>query len=69
MLTAFGIAVKHNNDYVLLTGNETAPILLEYLLSHYQLNKTMPKNPVMYNTFVTSDLSDMIAKSYGCQFI
>ena len=64
-----GIAVKHNNDYVLLTGNETAPILLEYLLSHYQLNKTMPKNPVMYNTFVTSNLSDMIAKSYGCQVI
>lgn len=64
-----GIAVKHNNDYVLLTGNETAPILLEYLLSHYQRNKTMPKNPVMYNTFVTSNLSDMIAKWYGCQII
>lgn len=64
-----GIAVKHNNDYVLLTGNETAPILLEYLLSHYQRNKTMPKNPVMYNTFVTSNLSDMVAKSYQCQII
>ncbi len=64
-----GIAVKHNNDYVLLTGNETAPILLEYLLSHYQHNNTMPKNPVMYNTFVSSNLSDMIAKSYGCQII
>lgn len=64
-----GIAVKHNNNYVLLTGNETAPILLEYLLSHYQRNNTMPKNPVMYNTFVTSNLSDMIAKSYGCQII
>lgn len=64
-----GIAVKHNNDYVLLTGNETAPILLEYLLSHYQRNNTMPKNPVMYNTFVSSNLSDMIAKSYGCQII
>lgn len=64
-----GIAVKHNNDYVLLTGNETAPILLEYLLSHHQSNKTMPKNPVMYNTFVTSNLSDMVAKSYGCRII
>lgn len=64
-----GIAVKHNNDYQLLTGNETAPILLEYLLSHFQRFKTMPKNAVMYNTFVTSNLSDVIAESYGCQVI
>lgn len=64
-----GVAVKHNNEYIILTGNETAPILLQYLLSHYQLNKTMPKNPVMYNTFVSSNLSDNLAKSYGCQVI
>ncbi|MGL5268493.1 MAG: phospho-sugar mutase [Spiroplasma sp.] len=64
-----GIAVKHQGDYVLLNGNETAPILLEYLLSHYQERKIMPKNPVMYNTFVTGILSDQVAKSYGCQVI
>lgn len=29
----------------------------------------MPKNPVMYNTFVTGTLSDQVAKSYGCQVI
>ncbi|WP_375317911.1 phospho-sugar mutase [Spiroplasma endosymbiont of Virgichneumon dumeticola] len=64
-----GIAVQHQGEYVLLTGNETAPILLEYLLSHYQKTKTMPENPVMYNTFVTSNLSDTVAQSYGCQVI
>lgn len=64
-----GIAVKHQGQYVLLNGNETAPILLEYLLSHYQERKTMPNNPVMYNTFVTGTLSDEVAKSYGCQVI
>jgi len=64
-----GIAVKHLNDYVLLTGNETAPILLEYLLSHYQKRKLMPKKPVMYNTFVSTTLTDAIAKTYGCQVI
>lgn len=64
-----GIAVKHNNDYTILTGNETAPIMLEYILSHYQQRHIMPKNPVMYNTFVTSNLSDAVAKSYGCQTI
>lgn len=64
-----GIAVKHQGEYVLLNGNETAPILLEYLLSHYQTKNIMPKNPVMYNTFVTGTLSDQVAKSYGCQVI
>ncbi|MBE4704058.1 phospho-sugar mutase [Spiroplasma platyhelix] len=64
-----GIAVKHQGKYVLLNGNETAPILLEYLLSHYQKSNTMPKNPVMYNTFVTGTLSDQVAKSYDCQVI
>jgi len=64
-----GIAVKHQGDYILLNGNETAPILLEYLLSHYQMRKIMPINPVMYNTFVTGTLSDQVAKSYGCQVI
>lgn len=64
-----GIAVKHQGEYILLNGNETAPILLEYLLSHYQARNIIPKNPVMYNTFVTGTLSDQVAKSYGCQVI
>ncbi|WP_339024396.1 phospho-sugar mutase [Spiroplasma endosymbiont of Agriotes lineatus] len=64
-----GIAVLHHNEYFLLNGNETALILLEYLLSHYQQQKIMPSNPVMYNTFVTGHLSDLVAKSYGCKVI
>lgn len=64
-----GIAVKHQGEFILLNGNQTAPILLEYILSHYQKRKIMPKNPVMYNTFVTGTLSDEVAKSYGCQVI
>lgn len=64
-----GIAVKHQGDYILLDGNQTAPILLEYLLSHYKQRNIMPKNPVMYNTFVTGTLSDKVAESYGCKII
>lgn len=64
-----GIGVLHNGEYVLLNGNETAPVLLEYLLSHYQQRNIMPKQPIMYNTFVTGNLSDLVAESYGCQVI
>jgi phosphoglucomutase len=60
-----GIAVLHNNEYVLLTGNQTGSILIDYLFStRRELNK-MPKNPVMFNTVVTSDLGEKIATFYG----
>lgn len=65
-----GIGVKINNcDYYLMNGNETAPVLIEYLFSHYQNKKILPKNGVMYNTFVTSNLSDKVAESYGVKVI
>lgn len=65
-----GIAIKiSKGKYYLMTANETAPILIEYLFSHYKKRKKIPNNGIMYNTFVTSDLSDKIAKSYGVKVI
>ncbi len=62
-----GIAVLHNNEYVLLTGNQTGSILIDYVFStRRELNK-MPKNPVMFNTVVTSDLGEKIATFYGVE--
>ena len=63
-----GIAVKHDGDYVFLTGNQGGSLLLEYLLHHAQ--KTgMPKDPVVYNTIVTSDLGEKIANHYGVSVV
>lgn len=60
-----GVAVKHNNEYVLLTGNQSGSVLIEYILSQLAEKQIMPENPVMFNTVVTSDLGEMIAKKYG----
>ena len=61
-----GIGVKiPDGNYKLLTGNETAPILLEYWLSQKSAHSKMPTNPVMINTFVSSDLPDSIAAHYN----
>lgn len=60
-----GIAVKHENDYKYLTGNDGGAILQEYIYSSLRELGTMPKSPVMFNTIVTSDLGEMIAKSYN----
>ena len=60
-----GLAVKHNGEFILLTGNQTGPILIDYLAKFRKLEK---KN-VLYNTIVTSDFGAAIAKSHGIDVI
>ena len=60
-----GVAVKHKGEYVRMTGNQSAAVLLEYILSQRAAQGTLPKNGVMFNTIVTSDLGDRICEKYG----
>ena len=60
-----GIAVKHNNSYELLSGNQTAVIELYYILSEKKKKGELPQSGFVYKTNVTSDLIEVIAKSYG----
>lgn len=62
-----GIAVKHNNTYELLSGNQTAVIELYYILSEKKKKGELPQSGFVYKTNVTSDLIEVIAKSYGMQ--
>ena len=60
-----GVAVKHDNEYVRMTGNQSAAVLLEYILSTRKEQGTLPENAVMFNTVVTSDLGDRVCREYG----
>ena len=60
-----GVAVKHKDEYVLLTGNQSGSVLIEYIFSQLSEKGRMPKNAVMFNTVVTSDLGEKIASKYG----
>lgn len=62
-----GVVVLHQGDYQLLTGNQTGSILIEYLLKTKQSQHALPKKPVIFNTVVTSDLGEKVAKSYGVE--
>lgn len=62
-----GVVIKHNNEYQLLSGNQTGSILLEYLFSTLVEKGMMPKNPVMFNTIVTSDLGEKVATFHGVE--
>ena len=60
-----GVAVRHGGEYVLMTGNQSAAVLLEYILSEKKKKGMLPDNGVMFNTVVTSDLGDRICEKYG----
>lgn len=62
-----GVGVLHNGDYQLLTGNQSGSILIEYIFSQLTKQGKMPEHPVMFNTVVTSDLGEKIAKKYGVE--
>jgi len=60
-----GVAVKRDGEYVRMTGNQSAAVLLKYILSRRKENGTLPANGVMFNTIVTSDLGDKVCAEYG----
>lgn len=61
-----GVAVKDNNgDYLVLTGNQTGALMLEYLLSQKQSQGQLPNNGAVVKTIVTSELGRVIASAYG----
>ena len=65
-----GIAVRNSEgEYQLLTGNETGLLLLDFICSQRIKNGTMPANPVMIKTIVTSDMGKQIADHYGVRTI
>lgn len=61
-----GVGIKHNGEYVVLNGNQTGALLLEYILSSYEELGIKVNNPCMFNTVVTSDIGEAIARYHGC---
>lgn len=62
-----GIAVRSGEEYVLLSGNDVGVLLTDYLLRARKENGTLPKNPVMTKSFVSTRLVDKVAEKYGCE--
>ena len=60
-----GVGVLHHGEYVVLTGNQSGSVEIEYICSQLQAQGKMPENPVMFNTVVTSDLGEKVASDYG----
>jgi phosphoglucomutase len=65
-----GIAVpNHEGEYVVLTGNQTGALLLDYLLTQKKEKGTVPDNGVVLKTIVTSEIGRKIAAAYGLETV
>nr|WP_233424510.1 phospho-sugar mutase [Merdimmobilis hominis] len=62
-----GIAVRHNGEMVMLTGNQVGVLLLDYIASSRKENGTMPEHPLMVKTIVTTSMVDAVAAKYGVE--
>ena len=65
-----GIAVKDKDgSYQLLSGNQTGMLLTDYVCARRTENGTMPKDPVVIKTIVTTDMVEQIAGHYGVRTV
>ncbi|MCH8233394.1 MAG: phospho-sugar mutase [Bacteroidetes bacterium] len=63
-----GIAVKNNHgDFQLLNGNQTASLLIHYLISQWKAHGKIDGRQYIVKTIVTSELMDAIAAEHGVE--
>lgn len=61
-----GVAVRDNDGkLVLLNGNQTGVLLMDYILSRNYQKGTLPSNSAVVKTIVTTKLADKVAETYN----
>ncbi len=56
-------------EYVAFTGNMSGMLIAEYILREREASKTMPENPAMVTTIVTTNMTFPITEAYGVKLI
>jgi phosphoglucomutase len=65
-----GAVVKNmEGEYVVLTGNQTGALLIDYMLSNLKQQNKLNAKSTIVNTVVTGKLGEVIARSYGVNVI
>lgn len=64
-----GVGVRHNGEYTLLTGNEVGVLLIDYIGRARTEQNTMPHNPILVKSVVTTELADKVAAGYGIETV
>ena len=56
-------------EYVPFTGNMSGMLIAEYIMRERCATNTMPENPALVKTIVTTNLADRMTKEYGVKLI
>jgi phosphoglucomutase len=65
-----GVAIKNNKgEFILLNGNQTASILIYYLMNAWKDHNLLKGNEYIVKTIVTSELLKDIATSFGVESV
>ena len=56
-------------EYVTFTGNMSAMLIAEYILSEKSKNNSLPENPALVESIVSTDMAKAIAAAYGVELI
>ncbi|MCL2627982.1 MAG: phospho-sugar mutase [Oscillospiraceae bacterium] len=61
-----GIMIRDNTgNYITLTGNQTGVLLLDYVINVKKQAGTMPENPAVLKSLVTTEMARLIAEKNG----
>lgn len=58
-----------SGEYVPFTGNMSGMLIAEYILRERTATNTMPENPALVTTIVTTNMAEQITKAYGVKLI
>lgn len=65
-----GVVVRdYSGEFIVLTGNQTGALLTHYMLSKLRERDSMPKNPVVIKTVVTTELARKICEEFDVDLI
>jgi phosphoglucomutase len=65
-----GVVVRNKEgEYIVLTGNQTGCLMLEYILSQKKRRGELPENGFVVKTIVTTELAREIARDYNVELI
>ncbi len=56
-------------EYIPFTGNMSGMLIAEYILREKTKTGSMPENPALVTTIVTTNMADAITKAYGVKMI
>lgn len=62
-----GVAVNQHGEAIILSGNEIGILLFDFIYHARKEEGSLPKNPVLVKSIVSSDLINIMGKSFGVE--